>query len=55
MRRDILQDIVGLGGLAMAFAGLWWIYPPSALIIVGGTLFVVAVRGGGNGNPSRSP
>jgi len=34
-----INDILTVSGLTMAFTGLWWIYPPSALIVTGAILF----------------
>jgi hypothetical protein len=38
-------DLLGLCGFAALVCGLWWIYPPSALI-VGGTLLCGLAAGG---------
>lgn len=40
-----LHDIVALLGLISLAAGVWWIYPPAALILVGVILLVVGVVG----------
>jgi hypothetical protein len=31
-----LRDFICLIGMGLLFAGLWMIYPPSALIVIGG-------------------
>lgn len=38
-----LDDVLAVAGLGMLFAGLWWIYPPSALIVVGSIVFMVPI------------
>lgn len=39
---ELVADIVGLLGMALLFAGLWWIYPPASLIVCGLILLVLA-------------
>ena len=43
MSRVILALIL-LAGLALVAIGLWWVYPPAALVAVGGCMMVHAVR-----------
>lgn len=49
-----IKDALVFGGLGMIGYGMWQIYPPSALIVVGGIFFVIGLywyMGGINGNP----
>lgn len=39
-------DVLTLVGLGMVSAGLWWVYPPSALIGCGALLLAAGLRGG---------
>ncbi len=39
------RDIVGIGGLCLIGTGLWWIFPPAALIVPGLILTGIAVFG----------
>lgn len=43
MKLDI-RDVLTVAGLIMIFVGLWWIYPPVALIVIGFTLFWAGTR-----------
>ena len=43
MRLDI-NDILTLVGMVMIFAGLWWVYPPAALVVIGAVLFLAGTR-----------
>lgn len=38
-------DIIALGGLALLATGLWWVYPPLALIVVGAGALVFGLWG----------
>ncbi len=38
MRVDA-RDVLTISGILLTFAGLWWVYPPAALIVVGAVLF----------------
>lgn len=38
-------DLLTLVGLGMVCAGLWWLYPPAALIICGAVLMAAGMRG----------
>ena len=38
-----MKDLLALAGLALLAAGLWWIYPPAALVVVGLVLLAVGV------------
>jgi hypothetical protein len=40
MRPD-LSDLLLLAGVALVTAGVWWIYPPGGLIVLG--LFVLVL------------
>ena len=40
-----VADLVAVVGLGMVFAGCWWIYPPSALIVVGAVVTAVPIVG----------
>lgn len=40
-----LHDILALIGVALLGAGVWWIYPPAALILVGALMIVVGIVG----------
>lgn len=49
-----VKDVFVFGGLGLAGVGIWQIYPPSALIVVGGIFFALGIywyAGGQNGNP----
>lgn len=35
-----------LVGEALVFAGLWWVFPPAALIVLGAQLVPAALLGG---------
>lgn len=37
------KDVFLFGGLGLSGYGLWQIYPPSALILVGGVFFAIGV------------
>lgn len=39
-----LHDVLTVCGLIMVGVGLWWIYPPVALIVVGAILFWAGTR-----------
>lgn len=39
------NDAAGIVGAMLITAGLWQIYPPAALIVLGSGLVVLAVRG----------
>jgi hypothetical protein len=41
----ILCDLASLSGLLMLTTGLWWIYPPSSLIVCGVLLLVGGIMG----------
>lgn len=43
--KDLVVNVTGLAGLSMVGAGLWWVYPPAALIVVGGLLLAGSVWG----------
>jgi len=45
-----LRDVFVFGGLALVGSGLWMLLPASALIVVGGILFHMGMRGGRSGN-----
>ena len=38
-------DLLAGAGLCGVFAGLWWIYPPAALIVLGGMACTLGVAG----------
>ena len=38
-------DVLALAGVLLIAVGLWWVYPPLALIISGIWLFAAAVYG----------
>jgi hypothetical protein len=38
-----IKDVLLFGGLGMVGYGVWHIYPPSAMILVGGILFTIGV------------
>lgn len=40
-------DLAVLAGAACALVGLWWIFPPAALIVGGVGLVVAGLLGGG--------
>lgn len=39
-----LRDVFVFAGIASVFVGLWQIYPPSALIVVGSVVVWLGVR-----------
>jgi hypothetical protein len=43
--RDYWRVLAALAGVLSAAVGVWWIYPPAALIGVGVLLIVLAFRG----------
>jgi hypothetical protein len=43
--RPLAWDLVAFTGAASVWGGLWWIYPPLALIVVGAGLVALAVWG----------
>ncbi len=40
-----LNDAMAFGGLLLLGAGLWFIYPPAAAVVVGAALFAIGVLG----------
>jgi len=40
-----MRDAVAIAGLVLLGGGLWWIYPPAALVGVGGILMALAIMG----------
>lgn len=44
----MLLDLLFLAGFASAAVGLWWIYPPAALIIPGSVVCILASFGVAN-------
>lgn len=40
---SIMCDIAALTGVVMAAVGLWWMYPPAALVGVGVLMVTIAV------------
>ncbi len=45
MRREVdLRDVFVFGGLLLASAGLWQMYPPLALVVAGAALFWLGVH-----------
>jgi hypothetical protein len=41
--RQVALDLLGLSGLGMTAGGVWWVYPPAALIVAGLALSAYAV------------
>lgn len=41
---DVLNDLIGLAGLAMVGGGIWLYEPRISLIVVGSILMLVAYR-----------
>lgn len=39
------REALAVGGLALFAAGLWWVYPPAALIVVGFLVLAAATWG----------
>lgn len=37
-----MSDVMILGGVGLVFGGLWWIYPPAAVVVLG----VILLAGG---------
>lgn len=48
--RTLILDLSGLAGLASLSVGLWWVYPPAALIVSGAILLALAVFGASRGD-----
>jgi hypothetical protein len=46
MRKLDRFDVLTVVGLGMVSAGLWWVYPPVALIVCGALLMAAGMRGG---------
>jgi hypothetical protein len=42
--RTIIADCCLLIGAGLALAGLWWIYPPAALLVGGLSLLALGAR-----------
>lgn len=40
-----VRDVLAFGGLFLLGTGIWWILPAASLIVVGGLLFILGVRG----------
>jgi len=53
MAMEFVRDLVFIAALAAVFVGVWWIYPPAALITVGG-LVVLAFMFGKIGNREKA-
>jgi len=43
--RPPLHDVLVVAGLVLLGAGLWWVYPPAALITIGALLIAGGVVG----------
>jgi hypothetical protein len=43
-----MNDLLAIAGLSSLAGGLWWIYPPAALVICGALVFALAVCGAVN-------
>lgn len=39
------NDVLAVVGIALLGVGLWWVYPPVALIVVGSLLVKLAIWG----------
>jgi hypothetical protein len=44
LRNITVADICGITGLGCLGVGLWLVYPPIALVVVGGLLILAAYR-----------
>jgi hypothetical protein len=42
--RTIIADCCLVLGVGLALAGLWWMYPPAALLIAGGVCIAIGLR-----------
>lgn len=40
-----MRDLAALTGLALVGTGLWWYFPPVALVVLGGLLLIGALSG----------
>ncbi len=50
------RDLVGIAGLGLLGTGVWLVYPPAALIVVGSALLALALVGACRGRgPRRRP
>ena len=38
-------DVIAILGLVLLAAGLWWFWPPLALIVIGALLLILALAG----------
>jgi hypothetical protein len=47
MSKPDTNDLFGVAGFGLVAAGLWMIYEPAALIVVGGALIALHLRGAG--------
>jgi len=45
MKLTLVFDVLALAGFGVAFAGLWWIWPPAALVICGLPVCALGVWG----------
>lgn len=43
LARHLVRDVMAFGGLALVGTGLWWIYPPAALILLGVALLGLVI------------
>lgn len=41
-----LGDVVAAGGAATIAVGVWWVYPPVAVILVGLVILFLGIRAG---------
>lgn len=44
MIKGWLNDFIGLVGLAMVFAGTWWLAPPWSLVITGVIILLIGIN-----------
>jgi hypothetical protein len=42
---EVLRDALVFGGLATTGTGLWWLHPPSALIVMGCAMMALGILG----------
>lgn len=40
--RDVIFDLMALAGVTLVGVGLWKVYPPASLIVVGGLLLAAS-------------
>lgn len=55
MKRIDREDVIGLIGLAIIIAGVFWIYRPAGVIVLGAVVIAYALILGSKPKPAASP